>query len=835
MNERKHILKKGELCLVWQRPAACLTCIKSLSLKVLRKHLLVIALLLCSVVASAQHTQRLRGKITDKESRTPLPGVNIVITDLEPKPGTVTDVNGEYSIENVPVGKHTVLISYIGYVGQTAQNVLFTSGKEVVLDMVLEEAVHEIAEVEVKSRREHINEMAVVSARTFDVQETERYAGSRTDPARMASNFAGVQGADDSRNDIIIRGNSPQGVLWRLEDVDIPNPNHFAISGTTGGPVTILNNKTLGNSDFFTGAFPAEYGNSTAGVFDLKMRDGNNKRYEGSFQLGFLGTEIASEGPISQKSGSSFLLTYRYSTLKLFEGLNIKIGTSSVPNYQDAALKLNFPIGKRGNLSLFGIGGLSKIDLIVSTLTEPAEQIYGESDRDQYFYSNTGVGGISYGHTLNSTTYTKVIVAQTGNKIGAHHDKVFRDANFHLDSMKSVLDYVFLTNSTVAHWYLNKKLGVKHTLKIGLLNTLYSLDYVDSSRQYPPSRQDWQNRLDFKGTTDLAQAYIQYKYRPTDKLTITAGLHGQYLTHNQDKAIEPRVGMRYKPTGSDVFSLGYGLHSQVQPLYQYFAHRPQYSSDQMHNYDLKFTKSHHAVAGYEHMFSNVLRLRTEVYHQYLYNVPVELRAGSSFSGLNQGASFSRVFPDTLQNTGKGRNYGLELTLEKVFSRNYYFMFTGSLYDSKAMGNDGVYRNTDYNGRFALNVLGGYEKKLGKNSTLITGLKITYAGGKLYSPPDQKASDAIGDFVVIDSLRNTLQFPDYFRADAKLGVRINGKKLSHEIAIDLVNVFGTKNLLALTYSSDLAEQGLYPFIKEYQLGFLPLFYYRVDFGFSGKQK
>lgn len=781
----------------------------------------------------AQRNQVIRGTVTDKESHITLIGVTVVVTDVVPRIATATDENGRFILADVPVGKHTIQVSYLGYQPLTLQNILVTSGKEVVLPLEMETSSRQMEEVVVKQKREHINEMALVSAKTFDVQETERYAGSRADPARMASNFAGVQGADDSRNDIIIRGNSPQGLLWRLEDVDIPNPNHFAIPGTTGGPVSMLNNKTLGNSDFFTGAFPAEYGNSTAGVFDLKMRNGNNNRYEFTGQLGFLGTELAAEGPISRKSGASFLVTYRYSTLKLFEGLNIRIGTSSVPNYQDAAFKLNFPLGKKANLSFFGIGGLSKIDLVVSKYTQPSEEIYGESDRDQYFYSNTGLVGTSFSYIINASTYTKITVAQTANEIGAHHDKVFRDANFKVDSLKNILDYVFGTYSTVAHWYLNKKISPRQTLKIGLVNNYYYSNLVDSSRQYPPTRPDWQHRLDYKGGTDLLQAYVQYKYRPTDALTITGGLHAQYLTHNQSKSIEPRVALRWKAGINDAVSLGYGLHSQLQPLYQYYAHLPQYSQAMMHNYNVDFTRSHHAVAGYEHAFSNVLRVRTEAYYQYLFNVPVELKPNSSYSGLDLGSSFGRYFPDTLQNTGTGYNYGLELTLEKVFSKGYYVLFTGSVFDSKAKGNDGVYRNTDYNSHFAVNVLGGYEKKLGKYSTLLTGAKMTYAGGRLYSPPDVAASNATGDLVIVESQRNTLKFPDYFRADLKLGVRINAKKFAHEIAIDLVNILGTKNLLALTYSPDLAAQGVYPFIKEYQLGFLPLFYYRVDFGTGQK--
>ncbi|MBL7717559.1 MAG: TonB-dependent receptor [Flavipsychrobacter sp.] len=802
----------------------------------MRKVLSFLCIMFFPLWGFAQLTQAIKGTVRDKESRSPLVGVVVTVISTGGGLGNVTDESGRFVIANVPVGKHSLRLSYLGYQVVELNDILVTSGREVVLTVEMEETATKIEEVTVSAKRGHINEMAIVSARTFDVQEAERYAGSRADPARMASNFAGVQGADDSRNDIVIRGNSPQGVLWRLEGVDIPNPNHFSVPGTTGGPVSMLNSKTLGNSDFFMGAFPAEYGNATGGVFDLKLRNGNADRTEVTAQLGFLGTELAAEGPISQKNGSSFLVAYRYSTLKLFEGLNIKIGTSSVPNYQDATFKLNFPMGqkKKANLSFFGIGGLSKIDLIVSNLTEQPEELYGESDRDQYFYSNTGVVGSSFGYIINSSTYTNLTVAYTANRIGSHHDKVFRGADFQVDSLKSILDYTYTTRSTVAHWYINKKLSVRHTIKAGLVNTYYDLDLLDSSRQYPPTRQQWEHRSNFSGGTNLAQGYVQYKYRPNDKLTATAGVHGQYLSHNGATAIEPRAALRYRVNNSNSLSLGYGLHSQMQQLYQYFAHLPQNSAAQMHNYDIGFTRSHHLVLGYDHRFSNVLRVSSEVYYQYLFNIPVEKRAGSSFSGLNQGNSFSRIFPDTLQNTGTGYNYGMEVTIEKQFSKGYYFLLTGAVFNSEAKGNDGVYRSTDYNTRFATNLLVGYEHRLGKNSTLFGGLKVTYAGGQRYSPPDIAASNTIGDYVVVDSLRNTLRFPNYFRTDVKAGVRFNRKKVTHEIAVDLVNVTGQKNLLNLTYSSDLAMQGsTYPFLEQYQLGFLPLFYYRLDFG-SGKK-
>jgi len=473
--------------------------------------------------------------------------------------------------------------------------------------------------------------------------------------------------------------------------------------------------------------------------------------------------------------------------------------------------------------------------LIVSNLQNFSAQEYGESDRDQYFTSNTGILGASYSYNINPTTYTKIVIAETGNDIIANHNYVFRDpTTFKVDSLKNILGYDYKTSATSLHWFINKKISPKHTIQAGVINDLYHINYVDSTRQYPVTRPDWQYRNNFNGYTDLVQAYIQYKYRPSDNVTVTAGLHAQYLTNSQSKALEPRAAVKWILDNSNSLSLGYGLHSEALPFYQYVSFVPSSSiinpgMSTLANYKIDFIRSHHIVAGYDHNFSNTIHLKIETYYQYLFNVPIETRPGSSFSALDQGSDYSRNFPDTLKNTGTGYNYGLELTFSKSFINGYYFLFTGSIFDSKAKGNDGVYRNTDYNSHYTLNLLGGYEHKLWTNSTLILGIKVTYAGGKLYSPPDIAASNAVGDYIPIDNERNTLEFHPYFRTDVKLGIRINGRKVTHEIALDLVNVFNTQNVLSYTYSIPVTGQG--QFFYTYQLGFLPLFYYKIDFGFG----
>ncbi|MBL0050677.1 MAG: TonB-dependent receptor [Bacteroidetes bacterium] len=344
-----------------------------------------------SIVAQSTLVQNIKGKVIDAETKTPLFGATIVIADDSTSNtlGGVTDYDGNYKIAKVPVGRHRIAIRCLGYKETVLSNIVVSSAKEMVLNVELQARIMDIKEITVSagSKADVINEMATVSARTFTVEETQRYAGSRDDAARMASNFAGVQGGDDSRNDIVIRGNSPWGVLWKLDGVDIVNPNHFAVPGTTGSAINLLNSKTFANSDFMTGAFPAEYGNAIAGGFDLRLRNGNNEHHEFTAQLGFLGTELLAEGPISRTNGSSYLATYRYSTFQVFSALSIPIGTSAVPKYQDGTIKINLPTKRAGNFTIFGVGGKSDIEILVSDKTEPTEEIYGDKDRDQYFGS----------------------------------------------------------------------------------------------------------------------------------------------------------------------------------------------------------------------------------------------------------------------------------------------------------------------------------------------------------------------------------------------------------------------------------------------------------------
>lgn len=787
-------------------------------------------------LSSFAQKQNIRGIIIDSDSKIPLFGANVVVLDEDPIIGATTDFDGRFKIEGVSLGRHTIQISYVGYETQIKSNVEVISGKEVIINISLQESImmDEVV-IEVKKEKDKtINKMASVSARTFSIDESMRYAGSLNDVARMAQNFAGVQGANDSRNDIVIRGNSPTGVLYRLEDVDIPNPNHFALNGTTGGPVSILNNNVLDNSDFMTGAFPAEYGNALAGVFDLKLRSGNNQKHEFLSQFGFNGLELMAEGPINKEKYSSYIVDYRYSTLKLFQLIGMNIGTgTAVPDYQDAFFKLSFP-NKKGKTDFWGLGGVSNIALLDSE-QNPDENLFQEGGEDLIFLSKIGVMGLSNTYRFNSKSYLKTTLSTD-----ATYNQLKRN---YLDTVTQIYDPNYRNNSTEGKQSLNiiynYKHSARHLFKVGSYNSRRFFNLSDSihrevdSIQIAPTQyhylpERWVKLTDYKGATYFIQPFVQWQFRANEKLTFNTGLHAQYFAYNNKSSLEPRLGVKWNVNTKNTISFGYGLHNQLPTSRLFFRKVETADGAIIPNKNLGMIRSQHFVLGYDLNIGKHSRFKSEVYYQLLDKVPVDVN-NNSYSVLNFGANFDLSFPDTLVNKGTGSNYGLELTLERFLNNGFYYLMTTSLYQSQYKGSDGIERNTVFNGNYTFNALIGkeffFKPKDGKStkSSLLIDLKGMLNGGQRYVPINLEASK-IAEVTVYDYSRAfENRYPDYMRMDLKIGFKMNSKKLTQEWSINFQNLTNRKNVFTRTYSPSKGE-----ITTKYQVGFLPIGQYKIWF-------
>lgn len=786
------------------------------------KQPVAILALLCamfSITYAQEFTQVVRGTVLDKQAQYPLPGATIELTTDTLTEHRVSDQNGKFKITGVPVGRVNVRVSYMGYKPAYLKNLVVTSGKELVLTIELEEMVYKADEFVVTAKRdkkEVNNKMATVSARSFNIEETNKYAGTLNDPARMASAYAGVAVAGDQRNDIIIRGNSPLGVLWRLDGINIPNPNHFGSLGTTGGPISILNNNVLDNSDFMTGAFPAQYGNAISGAFDLQMRKGNNEQREYWGQIGFNGFEFGLEGPINKDKGSSYLGTYRYSTLSVFDALGININVGGTPQYQDLSFKLDFPGVKHGRFSVFGVGGLSYIELLESN-KEPEDWSFGVAGEDAYYGSNMGVTGVSHTYFFNEKTRLKSSIAVSGvqNTIQIDSISVIDRKPFHRYGNGSYQIKYSATSS------LNFKFSAKNTMNVGFITDFYQVNYSDSVFK----AFGYKTLTSTQGTTGLIQGYWQWQHRFTDILTLNSGVHYQYFALNNRQMVEPRIGLKYQFHEKHVISVGSGLHSQIQPFNLYFYETTIAPGKMVKtNEQLDFSKSVHAIVSYDYFIGENIRFKSEAYYQYLYDIPVEERS-STFSAINIGADFGIPNVDSLVNRGTGENYGLEMTLEKFFSKNYYFLITGSLFESKYTSSDGIQRNTAFNGNYILNTLAGFEFKVdkkGKAKILLDG-KCVYAGGKRYIPYNLQLSKLYNAPIYDTKRAFEPQYKEYLRFDIRAGFKINHKHASQEFSVNIQNLFNRKNILLKTYS-EIAHD----VVTEYQMGIFPIVQYKIMF-------
>ncbi|WP_462319166.1 TonB-dependent receptor [Marinilabilia sp.] len=772
-------------------------------------------------------TQNIRGRILDKDTMTPLPGANVVLLSSSPVSGTTTDENGYYELTDIPVGRVSLKFSFIGYHPQIIENISLSSGKELILNIQLEEKVimgKEVTIVGEQRKDRPANEMAKVSARSFTVEETERYAGSRDDVARMVQNYAGVIGNDDSRNDIVIRGNSPTGLLWRLQGMDIPNPNHFGATGTTGGPVSMLNNSLLTNSDFMTSAFPAEYGNATAGVFDLQMRQGNNRQYEFLGQMGFNGFEAGAEGPFSARGNASFLINYRYSTLSIFDKLGFNFGTSGIPYYQDLSFKADFQSTPLGKISVFGLGGISDIEIWDSREKgDPQTDLYNTTGYDLTNGVDMGLAGMTSSKILNETTYIKTTLGISG-----HRNRVILDS-LSDDRLDKFANYrsSFIEKNINLSSYLNKKINKHHIVKGGVYYKRLAYNYNDSA--YNRDLDKLEVITNESGNTSLWQPWAQWLYKINDKLEFTTGFHLSYFGLTEETVLEPRAALTWHLKPGQALSLGYGLHSQTAPLYLYFSEvRNQQGEYIRPNLDLPMTKSRHLVLSYNRRLGEKTRLKLETYYQHLFDVAVDQSHKTSYSMLNEGANFYISFPDYLQATGTGWNYGLEVTLEQFLRNGFYYLFTGSLFESKYKDTSGRVHSTTFNNNFVFNLLAGKEfiintKDADKRKSINVDIKTTWSGGKRKTPFEVIQRD--GEYKQAFNYDRAfgIRLKDYFRTDLSFGYRIDGKKVTQEWGIEISNLFNTQNIFDEDFDIETGEVDY-----TYQLGFLFVPHYRIIF-------
>lgn len=745
--------------------------------------------------------QNIRGRIVDKETLQSLAGVSVRIFPHQQV--VFSDSLGRFNFARTPIGRYKVSFSRLGYAPYEIPLLEVTSGKEIVLPIEMEEKVVYLREVKIVAARrkdQALNESALISTRQFSLAEANRYAGGFQDPARMALNFAGVSNAgSDQNNEIIIRGNSPKGLLWRMEGIEIPNPNHFGDGqGSTSGIISMINSTSLANSDFMTSAFPAEYGNASSGVFDLRFRRGNNEKLEWMAQLSVVGIDLALEGPLG-KQGGSYRVGARYSTLELLlkSGL-VRINTGNFkPAYRDVNYTIEVPLKKAGTLSFWGLLG--------SNDTED-EKIKTR----EYSSGFTGVVGLGHklpmkrGNLSSNLAFTQESTQFNRDELVNAQWKNFRNQSYRYPNWR--------LNSTYLH-----KVSSATTLKLGFILSRLGFDLQENR---------WNGRalvnyLQETDATYYSQVFTQVTQKWTPFLQSTIGLHTYHFSLNGAKALEPRMAISYQNKSGGRFGLGIGWHSRLEPLSIYLYKRyPSPERFVQPNKSIIPSRSMHQVLSFDQLLGESTRLKIEAYWQDIQQVPIDSARNGVFSMVNYS---SGIPSQVLVNEGKGINKGLEFTLERFFANDFYYLLTASLFDSKYQNRNLIWRNTQFNNLFAANLLVGKDFQLNKQKTLSINFRYMLRGGNRYTPINLPESIKRNTTILQSAKINEAQYPNFDRLDFSLAYKINRKGHTWSIRADVQNILNIKNVIEERYDSAIKALAY-----RYALPMVPILSTRLDF-------
>lgn len=787
--------------------------------------LLAALLFYIQAILAQSPTQRITGVVIDKATQQPLIGATVFIkieSDNNRMIGSTTDIEGRFLLDGVPVGRYFINCSYVGYHSWVSAYQEVTSGRKLDMRIELDESVTFGDSIVVRAPRvasEASNEYGLVSARSFTPEETQRFAGSINDPGRMALSLPGAQiSTQDNENTIVVRANSPIGLIWRLEGVEIPNPNHFAEAGSSGGGISALSIYVLGASDFFTGAFPAEYGNALSGIMDLKFRKGNRDDREFRVQAGLIGLEFASEGPLSKsKKNASYLFNYRYSTLGILSKMGINVVNPLTSNtFQDLSFNLYFPLNKKSHLTFFGFGGTS-----AEKKNFQEDQTQWESFNEVYtydLYTNLGVTGLTYTYLIDDKSYLTGTLSVGANDIKSTDDTV----SYSLDKF-NIRNERYRNGRVSTAWSYNTRLGKVMNLKAGFQAA--QLFYNVYRNDYDNVIDDLRVQMDGKGNAVLLQPYAVMRAQVTPSILLQGGINTLYFNYTNEFKVEPRLGAQFQfPSGS--VNVAYGLHSQILPFQTYEA----VTTDSLTganptkpNTELSMWRAHHVAINITKAFAGQVRLKVEPYYQYLFDVPVSLQSWNTYSLINQDRNF---FADSLSNAGTGYNAGVEVTLEKAFSNRLFFLLSGAVYDSRYKTNNGgvdKYYNTKYNSNFNSALTFGKEWELKKGKRIEAGGRVLWSGGMRYTPFDTEKSIEAGRAVYIQSQAYEEQNKNYFRVDARIALRKNATKFSWKLSLDIQNLTNYQNPQRPYYDRWTGTQGF-----GYNTSIIPVISYTIDF-------
>lgn len=762
----------------------------------------------------SQQLQNVKGKVVNSFTKSPIE--NVVVTlhvDQDEFQKAYTNAAGDYLFVEVPLGIYTVSFAHLEYESFVFPVVELYSSRETIIDVSLTQRVNELKDVVIsvnKDRSANNNDMTTLSTKTIYTQDMSKIAGSLDDPIRVAGTLPGVTAdAAFSENFISIRGNSPRGLKYSIDGVELPNPNHFARIGSSGGTFTIFSMSLIDKSDFFTGAFPAEYSDALSGIFDVNFRKGNSSAHLFAIKAGTLGLDFCAEGPLSKNKKSTYIVNYRYATV----GLARAIGYPTQPTYQDLSFNLNFALNK-GSIKVFGMGGSSDRKRIAV-----ADSLVWEGDVDRFnlvLHSETVTLGATYEQNLNDKSGLKATLL--GSFTNQIDNKKYLLDNYS-EIVRSINQYKAIPISfSLQHKY---KFSNKHYNKSGVSvnHTQHNWDVM----KYNFETFSVDTNVTGLGSSITFKAFSQSKFIVNDKLIINVGVSYLNYSVNKDNSIEPRVGITYINNKKQRFSLAVGKHSQIEHFATYmFKERDTIGNVSFPNKNLQFIKAYHYIAGFKTKLFKNHHFTAEAYYQQLFDVPIAREGSYSIINISE---LEDIRP--LTNNGKGYNYGLDVGLERFSSKGLYYMINASYFRSHYLAADNVWRSTEFDQQFNVRFLAGKEyivgEKKDKKNYVGWNTNIAYVGGRPYTPIDIDASIAAYETIYDEARAFSLREKNLLFLDVTFTYKINKPKRTAVWSLQIKNIFSNGNAIYREYDRVLGKEVTVP-----SSSFFPNLSYKIEF-------
>lgn len=775
--------------------------------------------LCCTLFASAQ---TLRGTVREADGGQPITGATITIfpskTSKSEPISLASNPSGEFAFEQLHAGYYRCEIIAIGFESVYLTEIPVSAGKEQVLDIDLRRSSAQLPEVTIASSLPARRPIQPMSEIPLTRDQTLRFPAMFFDPGRLAAAYPGVSQSDDGTNTMSIRGNSPAIVRWRIEGLDIVNPNHLPNAGTqydapaaASGGVLMFSAQMLDNSSLLTGAFPAGYGDAIAGVMDMNLRAGNARRHEFTAQAGLVGLDLAAEGPMQKNKENSYLFNYRYSTVGLLGQLGVSFGDEQI-NFQDLSFNLNFKGKKRAQYTVFGMGGLS--ENLFSHKEDTAEIKYYKDLHDISFQSKTGILGGSAKWKTGASSWLKAAL------VYSVQDNDWRK------SKPSELDSVDLDNRTeerIAASLEWRRFYKQHQFSAGVqASRIFFEAYVFRQISLGPFGVSFLTPYDRNlGYLNL-QPWLRWDWTARNgRWNTQLGGQFHYNSKYQKLAPAPRALLAYRIAKNHKIALSAGLYKQDAPAWMQVG-KSRYG---LGEYVVPYLSSLQTGLKYTWNPSLFWKVGVELFRQLTDNIPVNANDLVNSSLVNTPEYISEFLGSK---TSKMLNQGVELSVERSLQSGWFFAANGTLFKSQYKLKSTNWLDTRWDIGHLSNVTFGKEWQRDKSATTTrtigVGIRGVWAGGPREPEVSLSRSEMELRTVYDETQGYYRQYPDYFRIDLRVYWRRNlGDQRNSTFALDLQNLTGQQNL-AYHFYDPLTKK----IENKYQLGTIPNFSWRIEF-------